>query len=231
MPKQKREAEREPLSVERVLRQAIELADESGIHALSMRKLSQALGVEAMSLYNYVANKDEMIEGMIDLIVGEIELPKPGDDWKRGMRRRARSAHHVLLRHPWAAALIESSENPGPMRLRYFDAVLASLLDGGFPVALAYHAFLIMDSYIYGFALQEINWPYAGDERGEKVEELQSDFPAADFPHIAQVMGYVVDRDAKRARSKKPITRENAYAKEFVYGFDLILEGLERRLR
>ena len=130
------------LSTEGVLRAAIEIADEGGIESLSMRKLGQALGVEAMSLYNHVANKDEILNRIGDLVVSEIEIPAEDLDWKTAMRRRANSAHEVFLRHPWVTTLIESQISMSPERLRYFDGTIGSLRRGGFSVELAYNAFL-----------------------------------------------------------------------------------------
>src|SRR5947207_1610054 len=157
------------LSRERVLRAAVRYADRSGIAALSMRKLGEALGVEAMSLYNHVANKAELLDGMVDLIFSEIELPMDGTDWRAAMRVRAVSARQALRRHRWAIGLMESRSSPGPATLRHHDRVLGILRGAGFPVAMAAHAFSVLDSYIYGFALQEAALPF---ETGEQTAEL-----------------------------------------------------------
>jgi AcrR family transcriptional regulator len=139
-----------PLSRERVLRAAVAFADEAGIASLSMRKLGEAVGVEAMSLYNHVANKGELLDGMIDFVFGEIELPAGDADWKAAVYQRAVSARRVLSRHPWAIALMESRTSPGPATLRHHDAVIGNLRQGGFSVEMAAHAFSLLDSYTYG---------------------------------------------------------------------------------
>src|SRR5579871_351945 len=143
---------RTPLSRERVLRAAFERTDADGLEALSMRKLAQELGVEAMSLYRHVRNKADIVDGMVDLVFGEIGLPATDVDWKTAMRRRAMAARDVLARHPWAIALMESRSTPGPATLQHHDAVLACLRNQGFSIALAAHAYSVIDSYIYGFA-------------------------------------------------------------------------------
>src|ERR1035437_3828631 len=161
-----------PLSRERVLRAGVAFADESGIAALSMRKLGEALGVEAMSLYNHVANKDELLDGMVDVVFREIDLPGGGTDWKTAMRERAQSARQALGRHPWAIALMSTRTSPGSATLRHHDAVIGNLRAGGFSVPMAAHAFSALDSYIYGFALQEATLPL-GDTEEETVEVTQ----------------------------------------------------------
>ena len=148
---------RVPLSRERVLRAAVLLADEDGIDALTMRELGLRLGVEAMSLYNHVANKDDILDGMVDLVVGEIDLPANAADWKQAMRARAISAQAVFARHPWVSPLIDSRQSSGPARLRYFDWVIGKLRRAGFSLEASAHAFSVLDSYIYGFGRQALN--------------------------------------------------------------------------
>src|SRR3954469_19218258 len=160
---------RSPLSRERVLVAAVPCADEHGIASLSMRKLGEVLGVEAMSLYNHVANKDQLLDGMVDVVFGEIDLPSGTTDWKTAMRERAQSARGALGRHPWAITLMSTRTSPGPATLRHHDAVIGSLRTGGFSITLAAHAFSALDSYIYGFALQEATLPF-GDTEEETVE-------------------------------------------------------------
>jgi AcrR family transcriptional regulator len=152
-------APRTPLTSERVLQAAVALADREGVGSLSMRRLARELGVEAMSLYHHVPGKQALLDGMVDLVFGEIELPAADGDWKAAMRRRAVSAREVLARHPWAIALMESRHTPGPANLRHHDAVLGCPRQAGFPVALTAHAYSILDAYIYGFALQEASLP------------------------------------------------------------------------
>src|ERR1700733_4364603 len=142
-----------------------------------MRKLGEAVGVEAMSLYNHVANKDDLLDGMIDLVFGEIDLPPDDGSWKIAMRQRANSVRTALTRHRWAIGLMESRSSPGPATLRHHDAVLGCLRDAGFPVALAAHAYAVLDSYIYGFALQEASLPFdTGDETAELAQAMLAEF-------------------------------------------------------
>ena len=170
-------APRTPLSRERVLRAAVAFADERGIASLSMRKLGQALEVEAMSLYNHVASKGDLLDGMIDLVFSEIGLPSGEAGWKTAMRQRAVSARQVLSRHRWAIGLMESRSSPGPATLRHHDAVIGSLRGAGFPVALAAHAFSVLDSYIYGLALQEASLPSGtGEETADLARMIMARF-------------------------------------------------------
>ena len=207
---------RTPLTRDRVLLTAVALADASGIASLSMRKLGDALGVEAMSLYNHVANKDELLDGMVDLVFAEIDLP-PDAGWKAAMRQRAVSARHTLARHPWAIGLMESRTSPGPATLRHHDAVLGSLRSAGFSLALAAHAFSVLDSYIYGFALQEANLPFGtAEETAEVAQMILAQFPTDEYPHLAELtVGHVLQPGYD-------------YGNEFEFGLDLILDGLER---
>src|SRR5918911_4423954 len=180
-------APRTRLTRERVLLAAVDLADRGGVEALSMRKLGQALGVEAMSLYNHVTNKDDLLDGMVDLVFGEIGLPATGADWKTAMRGRAMAARAALSRHPWAIGLMESRSRPGPETLRHHDAVLGSLREAGFSIEAAAHAYSILDSYIYGFTLNEQSLPL---EASEDVAELGRDIlhgvPITAYPHLAE---------------------------------------------
>ena len=206
-----------PLSRERVLRAAVAFADESGRESLSMRKLGEALGVEAMSLYNHVANKDELLDGMVDLVFSEIDLPPGGADWKTAMRQRAVSARQALSRHPWAIALMESRTSPGPATLRHHDAVIGSLREGGFSIEMAAHAFSVLDSYIYGFALQEASLPFdTAEETAEVAEMILKQMPPDEYPHLTELALEHVLRPGYD------------YGDEFEFGLDLILDGLER---
>ena len=209
---------RAPLTRERVLAAAIDLADRDGIASLSMRKLAQDLGVEAMSLYHHVANKDAILDGLIDLVFGEIDLPVGEADWKAAMRRRAISAREVLRRHPWATGLMESRSTPGPATLRHHDAVLGILRNAGFPLELAAHAYSLLDSYIYGFALQETSLPFnTPEETAEVAQAMMAEFPADAYPHLTEI---AVEHVLQPGYS---------YASEYLFGLDLILDGLERR--
>ncbi|MFD1663313.1 TetR/AcrR family transcriptional regulator [Streptomyces caeni] len=208
-----------PLSRQAVFRAAVDLADESGAGALTMRKLAERLGVEAMSLYHHVANKDAILDGMVDVVFGEVELPPDGLDWKAAMRRRAVSMRDALTRHPWAIGLMESRTNPGPETLRHHDAVIGSLRSGGFSIAGAAHAFSLLDSYVYGFALQEAALPFgpSGGDLEPLAEGILGAMPRGDFPHLTEM----IVRHALKPGYE--------YAEEFGTGLDLILDGLELR--
>ncbi len=208
-----------PLTRERVLRTALALADEHGLDWLSMRKLGQALGVEAMSLYHHVANKEDLIDGMIDLVFAEIELPSQDDGWKTAMRRRALSARQVLRRHRWANGRMESRSTPGTANLRHHDAVLGCLRRAGFPIPLVAHAYSALDSYIYGFSMQEPALPFeTPEETAELAQAIMSRFPVGEFPHLAEFMFEHVLKPGYD------------YAQEFEFGLDLLLDGIERAL-
>ena len=205
------------LNRDRVLRAAVALADEGGTEALTMRKLGQALGVEAMSLYNHVANKDDVLDGLVDIVFSEIDLNCEGRDWKTAMRERAISTREVLARHRWAIGLMESRTHPGPANLRHHDAVLRCLREAGFSLPMAAHAYSALDSYIYGFALSQVSLPFdTGQQAAEMVQIFLRQFPAEQFPHLYE-MG-----------SKHVMKPGYDYAKEFEFGLDLILDGLAR---
>jgi AcrR family transcriptional regulator len=210
-------APRSPLTRQRVLEAAVALADDSGIESLTMRKLGQALGVEAMSLYYHVANKDALLDGMVDLVFAEIELPTAGTGWRTAMRRRANSARAALRRHPWAIALMESRRTPGSANLRHHDAVIGCLREAGFSVALTAHAYSLLDAYIYGFALQEANLPFTTpEETAEVAQSIMAEFPADAYPHLAELAVQHV------------LQPGYDYGDEFEFGVELILDGLER---
>jgi AcrR family transcriptional regulator len=204
-----------PLNRERVLRAAVAFADESGIGPLSMRRLGEALGVEAMSLYNHVANKDELLDGMVDLVFGEIDLPPGGAGWKAAMRERAVSARQALSRHRWAIGLMESRTSPGPATLRHHDTVIGSLRQAGFSIEMAAHAFSVLDSYIYGFALQEASLPFhTAEEAAEVAEMIMKRMPPDEYPHLTEL---AVEHVLQPGYD---------YGDEFAFGLDLILDGL-----
>ncbi len=208
---------RTPLRRERVLHAAVALADRSGLDALSMRKLGEAVGVEAMSLYHHVANKDDLLNGMIDVVFSEIDLPSGEADWKTAMRHRAISVRRVLSRHRWAIGLMESRPSPGPATLRHHDAVIGCLRNAGFAVELTAHAYSVLDSYIYGFALQERSLPFdTPDETAELAQVILAQFPADEYPHLAELTTEHVLRPGYD------------YGNEFEFGLDLILDGLDR---
>jgi AcrR family transcriptional regulator len=210
-------APRAPLTRQRVLQAAVALADEGGIESLTMRKLGQALGVEAMSLYHHVTNKDGLLDGMVDLVFGEIDLPADGVGWKAAMRRRAVSARAALRRHPWAIGLMESRSTPGPANLRHHDAVIGCLRHAGFSVALTAHAYSLLDSYVYGFALEEASLPFdTPEETAEVAQSMMAEFPVDAYPHLTEL---AVEHVLQPGYD---------YGDEFEYGLDLILDGLEQ---
>lgn len=209
---------RAPLSRERLLDAAIAVADTGGIAALTIRSVAAELGVKPMSLYHHVANKEAIIDGVIDIVFGEIDLPPDGTDWRSALRRRAHSARAVLRRHPWATPLMESRTHPGPATLRHHDAVLRTLRQGGFPVELAGHAYSLLDSYIYGFALEEAALPFAPQDVGDAIGDFLAQFPAREYPHLVE---FATERVMRPGYD---------YGDEFDFGLELILDGLERRL-
>jgi AcrR family transcriptional regulator len=195
----------------------VALADEGGTEALTMRQLGHALGVEAMSLYNHVANKDDVLDGLVDLVFGEIDVDCDGRDWKLAMRQRAISARQALARHRWAIGLMESRSRPGQATLRHHDSVLRCLRQAGFSLAMAAHAYSALDSYIYGFALQQQSLPFdSGEQASEMAEVFLRQFPAELYPHLAEI------------GTEHVMKPGYDYAKEFEFGLDLILDGLER---
>jgi len=204
---------------DRVLRTALALADEHGLDSLSMRKLGQALGVEAMSLYHHVANKEDLIDGMIDLVFAEIELPLDEPDWRSAMRARAHSVRQALARHRWANGLMESRSTPGAATLRHHDEVIGTLRRAGFPIALVAHAFSALDSYIYGFAMQERALPFeTPEETAELAQAILSRFPVSEYPHLAELTFQHV------------LQPGYDYRAEFSYGLELLLDGLAQSL-
>jgi AcrR family transcriptional regulator len=210
-----RSRRRRPLSRDRVLRAAIELADEGGIESLTMRKLGEELRVKAMSLYNHVANKDDIVDGIVDLVFSEIDLPASGADWKTALRQRAISLRDVLLRHRWAIGLMESRRKPGPANLRHHDAVIGSLRSAGLDMPTIAHAYSLLDSYVYGFALFTMNLPFdPSEEVAELGQGILRAFPVNAYPNL---VAYI---SAMRPGYN--------YGDEFEYGLDLILDGLQR---
>ena len=210
---------RTPLNRERVLRAAVAFADQSGIGSLTMRKFGESMGVEAMSLYKHVANKDELLDGMVDIVFSEIDLPSGTSGWKPEMRQRSVSARQALSRHRWAIGLMESRTSPGPATLRHHDAAIGSLRGAGFSIAMAAHALSVLDSYIYGFALQEASLPFhTAEETAQVAQTILSQFPREEYPHLVELtIEYVLQPGYD-------------YGNEFEFGLDLILDGLERAL-
>jgi len=208
---------RQPLTRERVLDTALRLADQGGLEALSMRKLGQALGVEAMALYYHFANKERVLDGIVDLVFGEIDVPAIGADWKTAMRERAISVRDALARHRWAIGLMESRTNPGPANLRHHDAVIGCLRAAGFDMAMAAHAYSALDAYIYGFALTKMNLPFESTtDIAEMAETMLEPFPLGEYPNLADFI------------SEHAMKPGYDFGDEFEYGLDVILDGLDR---
>jgi AcrR family transcriptional regulator len=211
---------RSRLSRERVLKVAIAHADAGGLDALSMRKLADQLDVAPMALYRHVANKDDLIDGMVDVVFSEVGLPSIGPDWRTATRQRAMSLRDVLARHRWAIGLMESRRNPGPANLRHHDAVIGSLRAGGFDMALVAHAYSVLDSYIYGFALTKMNLPFeSGDDVAQIAETMLEPFPVNEYPNLVEFLAEHVMKPGYD------------YGDEFEYGLELILDRLERALQ
>lgn len=209
---------RETLTRERVLRAALVLADERGIDALSMRELGRHLGVDAMSLYNHVENKDDLLNGIVDLVVGEIDLPPDDRDWSQAMRTRALSAQAAFARHPWASQLIDSRTSSGPERLRYLDWVIGTLRRAGFPIHVALHAYSALDSYVYGFARQQANLSSGEPGSPKTAAQLLSEVPTDQFPHLTEVITHYIQHGGYDP------------AADFDFGLTLILDSLARLL-
>jgi AcrR family transcriptional regulator len=210
--------DREPLTRDRILRAALELADEGGIASLTMQAIGRRLGVEAMSLYRHVHNKEAILDGIVDLVFGEIEVPAAHLAWKPLFRARSFSVRDALRRHPWAIVLLESRMAPGPENLRSHDEALGALLAAGFSPVMATHASNLLDSYILGFAIQEVNLPFSNaDELAEVAGPLAARLPADVYPHLARA-------------STELLAARFDYADEFEYGLDLILDGIERAI-
>ena len=211
--------ERARLSRDRVLHGAMAVADAGGIGSLTIRSLAFELGVKPMSVYHHVANKDEILDGIVDLVFSEIELPSPGGDWRAEMRRRAISARAVLRVHPWAIPLLQSRTNPGPSTLRHHDAVIGALRAAGFSLEMVAHAYALMDSYVFGFALSEAALPINGPETVTEVaDQMMHLFDPTAYPHLVEFsVGHVL----------KP---GYDFGLEFEFGLDLVLDGLMRAL-
>lgn len=213
-----RDARRAPVTRERILAAAVRLADAHGLEAVSMRRVGQELGVEAMSLYKHVAGKEAILDGIADLVWAEVEVPDPADGgWRAALRRSAISAHAVLLRHPWASGLVESRANPGPARLRYLEAVVGTLRDAGASLPMVGRALMALDSHTYGFTLQELAFPFRPDTAAESAAALVEGLPAAAYPNLAAMAGMVA-------------AGGEGFELDFAFGLDILLDGIERRL-
>ncbi len=207
---------RAPLSRELVLETALRLTDRGGLSSLTMRGLGQALGVEAMAMYYWFANKDQIVDGLVDRVFAEVDLPAADGDWRSAMRQRAISLRDVLLRHRWAIGLMESRRSGGPANLRHHDAVIASLRAGGMDIAMVAHAYSLLDSYIYGFALTQMTLPFeTPQEVAEVAQGMRQSVDLDAYPHLVEMIGHAM-------------APGYAYGDEFTYGLDAILDSLER---
>ncbi|WP_037364036.1 TetR/AcrR family transcriptional regulator [Nakamurella lactea] len=209
-------AVRVPLSRDRVLEAAMTVADSGGLDALTIRSLAAELGVKPMSVYHHVANKDEILDGIVDRVFAEIELPEPDGDWRAGMTHRAGSARRALGRHSWAIALLQSRVNPGPATLRHHNAVIGALRTAGFSVKLTAHAFALIDSYVFGFALSEAALPIHGPDTVPEVAAsmMQQYFSPDAYPHLLEFTTEHVMRP------------DYQFGDEFDFGLAVILDGL-----
>jgi len=207
--------QRPPLTRQRVLQAAVDLADRDGLHALTMRQLGTELGVEAMSLYKHVSNKEAILDGIVELVTAEIEIPSDGADWKEAMRRRAISAREVFSRHSWAIGLMEARSSKGPTALHYLDAVLGNLRSAGFSIENAVHAFWLLDSFVYGHVVQETSFPVSTPEEvSESTRSMLEQITTTEYPHLAKIAGHTLRSDY-------------SYDNEFEFGLDLILDALD----
>lgn len=206
---------RVPLTRERVLQAAVDLADRDGLGALTMRRLGAELGVEAMSLYKHVANKEDVLDGIVELVVGDIEIPLEGTDWKEAMKRRAISAREVLGRHSWAVGLLEARGSKGPTTLRYLDAILGNLRSAGFSVENAVHAFWLLDSFVYGHVIQETSMPISPEEMTESTGSILEQVTMDEYPHLVEV-------------GEHALRSEYSFDTEFAYALELILDALDQ---
>jgi len=209
---------RTPLSKQRVLRAAVELADKSGIESLSMRKLAQELGVEAMSLYNHVRSKEDILDGVVDVVIGEIAVPPKTSDWKTSLRQTLMSARMVLVRHPWAPRVIESRTNPSPATFQYFESVIGILRAGGFSVDMTHHALHVLGSRVLGFT----------QELFKDSDELTAG------PAAAAMFAQLADKFPYMTEMAMAVSHEGALGgcdddAEFEFALDLILDGLENQ--
>jgi AcrR family transcriptional regulator len=207
------------LSRERVLRAAMSVADAGGIAGLTIRSLAEELGVKPMSVYHHVANKGEILDGIVDLVFAEIDLPSAAGEWRSEIHRRAASARRVLAAHAWSIGLLESRSHPGPATLRHHDAVIGTLRAGGFSVEQTAHVYALLDSYTYGFALQEAGLPFRGpDSAADLAEPMIAQFPVDEYPHLVELATDHVMRPGYD------------FGDEFEFGLGVLLDGVERLL-
>jgi len=207
---------RKPLSRERILDTALALVDEEGIEALSMRKLGQALGYEAMSLYNHVANKDDVLDGILDLVLAETQPPSPEGGWAAAIRESAISVHRALRRHPWACSLLMTPGHIRPARLQYMDRLLGRLREAGFSPETTYHGYHVLDAHIFGFSLWQAGHADASVDLRAMEAGVERAIPSDEYPYLHE--------HGHQHLAEGPHREVSA----FEVGLDLILDGLEK---
>lgn len=210
---------RHPLTAERVIAGAVALADEIGIEAFTIRKLAVAIDVKPMTIYHHVPNKEAIIDGMVNQVFSEIDLPPARLDWRSAILIRSRSMRQVLAKHTWASPLMEARTSPGAATLRHHDAVIGCFRTAGFSLEATGHAYAIIDAFLYGFALQEATLPATGgQEMVEIAAQMADHMPAEDYPHLAEfTVGHVLQPGYD-------------FGNEFEFCLNLILDGLERTI-
>jgi AcrR family transcriptional regulator len=209
------EASRAPLNRARTLEVALAVADADGIEALTMRRLGRELGVEAASLYHHVDGKDQILDGLVDVVAGEIELPEPSPDWREATSERSRRTREVLLRHPWAVSLMASRTTPGPATLGLLESGIRCFREGGFSIRAAAHAISTVDSFVHGFVLQEVHLPFRGEsELAAMTSAIMESFPASSFPYLFEL---TVEHVLQPGYD---------YGNEFESGLALVLNGV-----
>lgn len=218
-PNQGTKTERVPLTAERVIDGAVALADEIGIDAFTIRRLADAIDVKPMTIYHHIPNKEAIIDGMVDRVFSEIDLPPTDVEWRDAMLVRSRSMRRVLANHPWASPLMESRLAPGAATLRHHDAVVGCFRSAGFSLEAIAHAYAVIDAFLYGFALTEATLPATeGADMAALVEQMAAHMPADEYPHLAEfTVGHVLQPGYD-------------FGKEFDFGLELILDGLERSM-
>lgn len=214
--KSKTDSHRKKLDLGRIIEGAVALADETGVDALTIRKLSTSLDVKPMTIYHYVQNKEAIIDGMVDMVFSEIDLPQMDINWKNAIRQRSASAREVLARHPWAIMLMDSRRTPGMATLRQYDAVIGCLREGGLSVKMTAHAYAVIDAFIYGFVIQEASLPAtSGNEMAELAESIMETTAMSEYPYLMEFTNQHV------------LQPDYDFGNEFEFGLNLILEGLE----
>lgn len=219
-------AKREPLTRERIFKKALELADKGGIESVSMRQIAQGLNVEAMSLYKHIANKEDIMDGFVELLFEQMTLPPAESKWQEALRERAYSLRKVLNKYPWASSLIETRSFLGPARLRHHDNMIGILRNGGFSIEAAYNILIAITSYTYGFAIMEQAWFSPAVEPEKKLSKAHAPPPisSTDYPHLLEMLNFVSGKGDGQARPQPGL------ASEFEFGLNNLLQGFEKSL-